>query len=265
MTTQPVPDAPPEDDGSSPWWEPRTATNGVTNILRRHVLATEPTAPEDHLPDPEEPLGADPDQPTTSDKPRSTRLHVIETNSEPEPPAEAEADESPGKAKSPTSSAKQPSVVSLGRGLVSPGGLVSPFGPLSPRAVLLVVLAAGALGCVLGFVISGATLIPASASWGLVAGAFVGAALVRLSDTWAAIWAPPLAMLGIAATLGQITLLGGPVTVARETAMILTALAGSAPAQVIAVVGAAVICAARRRSQQHSTGSSEPKRPTEAS
>ncbi|MDP4014619.1 MAG: hypothetical protein U0990_04415 [Candidatus Nanopelagicales bacterium] len=262
MTTQPVPDAPPEDDGSSPWWEPRTATNGVTNILRRHVLATAPTAPEDHLPDPEEPLGADPDQPTTSDKPRSTRLQVIETHSEPEPPAEAqapEADAPPDQAKSPTSCAKQPSVVSLGR------GLVSPFGSLSPRAVLVVVLAAGALGCVLGFVISGATLIPASASWGLVAGAFVGAALVRLSDTWAAIWAPPLAMLGIAATLGQITLLGGPVTVARETAMILTALAGSAPAQVIAVVGAAVICAARRRSQQHSTQPSEPKSPTEAS
>lgn len=126
---------------------------------------------------------------------------------------------------------------------------------VAPRGALVLVMAFGATACLLGFVLSGTGAVPRLTGLGLVLGAIVASLRVSRENAWVSVWAAPPAMALIAATLGQITLLGSAPTIAREVAMMLTALTATAPAQLLAVVTAATITYLRKRSARSSRNS----------
>lgn len=124
-------------------------------------------------------------------------------------------------------------------------------GPRRPgitgRGTFLVIAAPTLLGCVIGFGLSGATMIPALAGWGLMAGSIAAALKSAPRLSWFPVCYPPLVMLAVILTAGQFTLLGSRPGLAREFTMVMTNLTATAPAQMIAVAAVAVILLIRRR------------------
>lgn len=103
------------------------------------------------------------------------------------------------------------------------------------------------IGCLVGFALQGATSIPPAAGYGLILGALVAAAKSSPRLGWFPVWLPPVAMLLVILVAGQLTILGSRPTVAREATMIMANLAATAPAQVIAMIGVAMVLFLRRR------------------
>ena len=124
-------------------------------------------------------------------------------------------------------------------------------GPRRPgitgRGAFLLILVPTLAGCVIGFVISGATMIPALAGWGLIAGSVVAALKSAPRLSWFPVCFPPLVMLLVIVTAGQFTLLGTRPGLAREITMVMANLTATAPAQVAAVVSMALVLLLRRQ------------------
>jgi hypothetical protein len=118
---------------------------------------------------------------------------------------------------------------------------------LTGRGAFLFMAVPALIGCLIGFVVQGATTIPSLAGYGLIAGSLVAALRVAPRLNWFPVWLPPLAMLAVLAVAGQITLIGARPTVARELSMIMVNLAATAPAQIVAMVMVAVVIGLRRR------------------
>ncbi len=118
---------------------------------------------------------------------------------------------------------------------------------LKARGVFVIESAFAAVGCVIGFIVSGTTSIPTLAGWGLVIGSVVAALLSPPRLGWTAAWMPPLAITAVIAVLGQLTLLGAMPTFAREVALVAANLTSLAPAQLSSVAAAALILYLRRR------------------
>ncbi len=118
---------------------------------------------------------------------------------------------------------------------------------LTSRGAFLFMAAPALIGCLIGFVVQGATAIPAMAGYGLIVGSLVAALRVAPRLNWFPVWLPPLAMLTVIAVAGQITLIGARPTLAREVSMIMVNLAATAPAQIIAMAVVAAVIGLRRR------------------
>ncbi len=128
-----------------------------------------------------------------------------------------------------------------------PAPLVAPSGGVTGRGTFLLMLAGSALGCLIGFVLSGVTVMPALAGYGLIAGAVLGALICSPRLGWFPVAFPPLALFTVAVIFGQVTLVGTGFSVTRELAMLLSTLTAQAPAQLASVVAVALILAIRRR------------------
>lgn len=124
-------------------------------------------------------------------------------------------------------------------------------GPLSERittrGLLLVMAAPTVVLCLIGFIVSGATSIPALAGLGLIVGSAAAAVIAPPRLGWLPVAFPPLVMLAVIVVLGQITLIGSRPTLVRELAMIVSQLTATAPAQVAAVVLMGAVLYLRRR------------------
>jgi hypothetical protein len=129
----------------------------------------------------------------------------------------------------------------------SPSVAVGGAPGLKARGVFVIESAFAAVGCVIGFIVSGTTSIPTLAGWGLVIGSVVAALLSPPRLGWTAAWMPPLAITAVIAVLGQLTLLGAMPTFAREVALVAANLTSLAPAQLSSVAAAALILYLRRR------------------
>lgn len=116
-----------------------------------------------------------------------------------------------------------------------------PRGFLTSRGAFVVVLVVTSVACVVGFLMTSAAVIPASAGWALAISSLAAAVVIREQDKLMAVWQPPLVMALVVVVLGQITLLGTSLSLARELSMFFAAMASAAPAQVVAVVGAFLI------------------------
>ena len=128
-----------------------------------------------------------------------------------------------------------------------PAPLVAPSGGVTARGTFLLVLTGAAIGCLIGFVLSGVTVVPATAGYGLIAGSVLGALICSPRLGWFPVAFPPLALFTVAVAFGQVTLLGTGFSVTRELAMLLSTLTAQAPAQLVSVVAVALILAIRRR------------------
>ena len=140
----------------------------------------------------------------------------------------------PGLAPPPASPQAPETVTSRGSGLTG-------------RGVLIFMTVPALIGCLVGFALQGATSIPPAAGYGLILGALVAAAKSSPRLGWFRGGLPPVAMLLVILVAGQLTILGSRPTVAREATMIMANLAATAPAQVIAMIGVAVVLFLRRR------------------
>lgn len=118
---------------------------------------------------------------------------------------------------------------------------------LTGPASFLVMLIPALVGCVIGFLLTGATSIPALAGYGLILGAIVVGLRVSPRLRWFPVCLPPVVMFAVVATAGQVTLIGSRPTIAREATMIMANLATTAPAQMVSVAIIAVLVFVRRR------------------
>lgn len=128
-----------------------------------------------------------------------------------------------------------------------PKALVASSGGITGRGTFLMMLAASAIGGLVGFVISGVTVIPPLTGYGLVIGSVVGALTCSPRLGWFPMTFPPLALFIVVLVLGQVTLLGTGFSATRELTMVLAALTAQAPAQLISVVAVGGILLIRRR------------------
>jgi hypothetical protein len=119
---------------------------------------------------------------------------------------------------------------------------------LQTRGVFVILTAFASAGCLLGFIVSGTSSLPSAAGWGLVLGSWLSALLSPARLGWTAAWMPPLAITAVILVFGQATFIGAMPTIARELAMVASNLTALAPAQLISVVGAAIILWLKRRS-----------------
>lgn len=118
---------------------------------------------------------------------------------------------------------------------------------LTGTGSFLVMLIPALIGCVIGFLLTGATSIPPLAGYGLILGSVVAGLRVAPRLGWFPVCLPPLVMLVVVATAGQVTLIGSRPTIAREATMIMANLAATAPAQMASVAVIAVFVFVRRR------------------
>jgi len=112
---------------------------------------------------------------------------------------------------------------------------------LNGRGVLLFVLFATMVSGAIGLVVSGATVFPPLAGWGMLLSTVLGAAVVRRPDRLVALWCGPVVLAITVAVLGQITLLGATPTLVREFSMFWAAMSSAAPLQLLAVALAALV------------------------
>lgn len=122
---------------------------------------------------------------------------------------------------------------------------------LTGRGTFLFMAVPALLGCLIGFVLQGATSVPPAAGYGLVLGSLVAAFKTSPRLGLFPIWLPPVAMAAVIALAGQLTLIGARPTLAREATMIMANLAATAPAQVAAMAVVAVVLIVRRRSARN--------------
>jgi hypothetical protein len=118
---------------------------------------------------------------------------------------------------------------------------------MTARGAYLTMAAFAAIGCGLGFVLTGAVAIPTLAGWGLLAGSVLAGLLASPRAGWFPVALPPLAMLTVILVLGQLTLIGSRPTFVRELAMVVSNLTAMAPAQVVSVAAVAAILFVRYR------------------
>lgn len=122
-----------------------------------------------------------------------------------------------------------------------------PVHGITARGAFVVMAVPAAIGCVLGFLLSGAVGIPTLAGWGLLLGSLVAAWKASPRLGWFTAFLPPLAMLSVVAVLGQVAIIGSRPTVVRELALVVAGLAATAPAQLASVAAVAGLIAWRRR------------------
>lgn len=133
---------------------------------------------------------------------------------------------------------------------LSPADPVQPFRALpgiTARGAFVCMAATSAVGCVVGFFVSGAGAISPLAGWGLLLGSVFAGLKASPKLGWLPAFLPPLAMLAVVAILGQLTLIGSRPSLIREAAMVLAGLTATAPAQLASVAAVTGILYWRRR------------------
>lgn len=133
------------------------------------------------------------------------------------------------------------------RPISPPAAFVAPTGGITGRGTFLVMVVAAAVGGLIGFVVSGITVVPPLTGYGLIIGSLIGAITCSPRLGWFPIAFPPLALFAVVLVLGQVTLIGSGVSLTRELTMVLATLTAQAPAQVASVALVWIILAIRRR------------------
>lgn len=149
----------------------------------------------------------------------------------------------------PSSSAVDATIVDLtARRAASPAAtFVAPTGGITGRGTFLVMVVAAAVGGLIGFVVSGLTVVPPLTGYGLIIGSLIGAITCSPRLGWFPVAFPPLALFAVVLVLGQVTLIGSGVSLTRELTMVLATLTAQAPAQLVSVALVWMILAIRRR------------------
>ncbi|MDA9913048.1 hypothetical protein N9D66_01150 [Candidatus Nanopelagicales bacterium] len=136
---------------------------------------------------------------------------------------------------------QQPEPASEAQPTPTPTERFQPALKLNGRGVFLFVLVVTLVSGAIGLVVSGATVFPPLASWGMLLATVLAAVVVRKPDRLVALWCGPVVLAITVALLGQITLLGATPTLVREFSMFWAAMSSAAPLQLLAVALAALI------------------------